>query len=107
MPMWMESKHMQGTNIIEMDISLHWFITRYETEGLNFFAAKKEHRKGPNNIVDLWRDLNIGECLSCMSMTINISLSAETTEEADSHKVLKFGGKWYPQLPGNVVELQL
>ena len=60
---WMESKYMQGTNIIEMDISLHWFITRYETEGLNFFTAKKEHRKGPNNIVDLWRDINIGECL--------------------------------------------
>ena len=62
-PMWMESKHMQGINIMEMDISLCWFITRYETEGLNFFASKREHRKGLNNIVDLWRDFNIGECL--------------------------------------------
>ena len=40
-------------------------------------------------------------------MTINNSLSAETTEEADSHEVLEFDGKLYPQLPRNVVELQL
>ena len=40
-------------------------------------------------------------------MTINNSLSAETTEEVDSHEVLEFDGKLYPQLPGNVVELQL
>ena len=40
-------------------------------------------------------------------MTIKNSLSAETTEEADSHKVLEFDGKLYPQLPGNVVKLQL
>ena len=40
-------------------------------------------------------------------MTIKNSLSAETTEEADSHEVLEFDGKLYPQLPGNVVKLQL
>ena len=40
-------------------------------------------------------------------MTINISLSAETTEEVDSHEVLELDGKWYPQIPGNVAELQL
>jgi len=33
---------------------------RYETEGLNFFATRKEHRKGPNNIVDVWKDFNLG-----------------------------------------------
>ena len=40
-------------------------------------------------------------------MTINNSLSAETTEEVDSHEVLEFDGKLYPQPPRNVVELQL
>ena len=40
-------------------------------------------------------------------MTINNSLSAETTEEAESHEVLEFDDKLYSQLPGNVVELQL
>ena len=32
-------------------------------------------------------------------MAINNSLSAETTEEADSHEVLEFNAKLYPQLP--------
>lgn len=28
--------------------------SRYETHELNFLAARKEIRKGPNNITDVW-----------------------------------------------------
>ena len=33
---------------------------RYETDGLNFFASKKEHRHGQNNIIDLWKGFHLG-----------------------------------------------
>jgi len=33
---------------------------RYETEGLQFFASRPEHQKGLNNIVDMWKDFNLG-----------------------------------------------
>ena len=38
-------------------------VLRYETEGLNFFATKKEYGKGPNNIIDLWKQFHIGNVL--------------------------------------------
>ena len=34
---------------------------RYKTNGLKFFASTKEHRNGPNNIVDLWKAFHIGK----------------------------------------------
>jgi len=35
---------------------------RYETEGLQFFATRQDHRKGPNNIVDMWKEFTIRAC---------------------------------------------
>jgi hypothetical protein len=28
---------------------------------MNFFKARQEHFKGPNNIIDVWKKFNIGE----------------------------------------------
>ena len=45
-----------------MTLLVCWLSTRYETKGLNFFATHREHRKGVNNIVDLWHKFNMGKC---------------------------------------------
>ncbi|KIM72740.1 hypothetical protein PILCRDRAFT_15871 [Piloderma croceum F 1598] len=63
---------------------------RYETDGLKFFKTRNGHRKGPNNIVDMWKAYNL-----------------ETAEEADSHEALEFDDEKYPQLLDNVLELRL
>lgn len=34
--------------------------SRFETDGLRFFANKKEYKKGPNNILDIWKEYNLG-----------------------------------------------
>lgn len=88
---------------------MNWltYRTRYETEGLKFFATKKEHSKGPNNIIDLWREYNIGECYSLISITTNMPPTLEKSEEADSHKMLLFNDEQYPQLPDDVTKLRL
>ena len=44
-----------------MMLLVHWLSARYETEGLNFFATHREHRKGENNIVNLWHKFNMGK----------------------------------------------
>lgn len=88
-PMQMGGRHTHGIWIVQnRTIHLLTSLVRYETEGLRFFASKKEHNKGPNNIVDLWRDYNIGECYSFISAIHNMPPSPEKTEEADSHKTL-------------------
>jgi hypothetical protein len=37
--------------------------TRYETDGLGFLATRKEYRKGPNNITDVWTEFIEGMIL--------------------------------------------
>lgn len=40
------------------DNDLHRY--RFETDGLRFFANKKEYKKGPNNILDIWKEYTLG-----------------------------------------------
>jgi hypothetical protein len=82
-------------------------LGRYETDGLNFFAKNKEHRKGQNNITDMWKEFNLGMFVYITSFPTNTPLYLANTEEEDSHEALEFDDEQYPQLPENVLELRL
>src|SRR6266436_731398 len=76
-------------------------------DGIQFFAAKKEHWKGPNNIVEMWKDFNLGTTQCIVYESSGFTLGAEHTAEADSEETLESDEDGYPLLPDNVMELRL
>jgi len=80
-------------------------LGRYETNGLNFFANNKEHQKGQNNIIDMWKEFNLGMFLYITSFPTNIPSYLANIEEVDSHEVLEFNDEQYLLLLESVLEL--
>ena len=80
---------------------------RYETDGLKFFPSTKEHRNGPNNIVDLWKAFHIGKCTLCSLHNRCSQHSIELAEQSDSQEVLESDNDGYPKVLENVLELCL
>jgi len=39
-----------------------------------FFETRKEHKKGPNNIVDMWKELNLGAFFMQYPFSTNVSI---------------------------------
>ena len=58
--MRMASRHMDGNNMSTGMGSVPLTKAQIRDQQNTFFASKPEHRKGPNNILDIWKEFNIG-----------------------------------------------
>jgi hypothetical protein len=82
-------------------------LDRYETDRLKFFETRNGHWNGSNNIVDMWKEYNLGMYLYHNYFLTDRPLHLETAEEVDSLEALDFDDEQYQQLLDNVLDLRL
>jgi hypothetical protein len=76
-------------------------------EGINFFNSKKEHSKGPNNFIDLWKQFHIGRIKGNRKDYANWYSFVEHTEKTDGTETLDIDETKYPKLPDSILEFCL